>query len=439
MQDQPGAVLIRNGRIVDPSSGYDEVADLLLHRGRVAARGSALPASSPDTEVIDATDLIVCPGFVDLHTHLRVPGFPGKETMATGTGAAAAGGFTTVCAMANTDPVVDNVEVLRGVLAEADREAQVRVRQLAAVTHGLRGERLTDIAALANAGAVAFSDDGKPVWDAGIMKEALRTCSAAGRPVSVHEEDPILVGKGVANAGPIARRLGLSEWPCAGEAGMVARDIGLLQETGGHLHIAHVSCAETVSLIRAARASGLEVTAEVTPHHLRLTDRLLEGDATLRLPPGHPCTKVNPPLRSEGDVEAMVEALANGTIDAVATDHAPHSAADKNQPYDRAAFGISAIETALPLLLDLVRIGALDLPTLVERLTSGPARVFGLESSLRPGSGADVCIFDPERMWTVVPEALRSKGKNTPLIGATLTGQVVCTIVGGNIVHRLSG
>jgi len=429
-------LLIKGGRIIDPSSRYDAVGDLLVQEGTVVIRGRNLPDPPPGTETIDATGCIVSPGFIDLHTHLRFPGFPEKETMATGTAAAAAGGFTTVCAMANTNPVVDSVDLLQRVLEEAAHEGRVHVRQLAAVTRGLRGEQLTDVEALAAAGAVAFSDDGKPVRDEGTMRRALVGCARVGKPVSVHEEDPVLVGKGVANAGPIAQGLGLSEWPCAGEAGMVARDLALLEEVGGHLHIAHVSCAETVALIRAAKARGLPVTAEVTPHHLRLTDRLLEGDPALGLPPSHPCTKVNPPLRSPADVQAVVEALADGTIDAVATDHAPHSQKDKAPPYERAAFGISAIETALPLLLDLVRSGAMDLPTMIERLTAGPARVFGLGASLAPGSVADVCIFDPEKLWTLAADAMESHGKNTPLLGATLIGRVACTVVGGRIVHR---
>lgn len=428
-------ILIQGGRVVDPASSFDAIADLLVWGGRVEAREPNLAAPA-DTELIDATGQIVCPGFVDLHTHLRFPGFPDKETMASGTAAAAAGGFTTVCAMANTEPVVDSVEVLVHVMDEARRTSKVHVHQLAALTMGLRGEALTNMDALADRGAVAFSDDGKPVWKDEIMRQALKTCAEIGRPISVHEEDPVLVGKGVANAGPPARRLKLPEWPCLGEASMVARDIALLEQEGGHLHIAHVSCAETVALLRDAKSRRLNVTAEATPHHLRLTDRLLDGDPELGFSPGHPCTKVNPPLRSSQDVEALVEALADGTIDAVATDHAPHTQADKALPYDSAAFGFSGIETALPLLLDLVRDRRLDLPTLIERLTVGPATVFGFNAgTLQPGAVADICIFDPDAVWRVTPKALQSKGKNTPLLGAHLTGRVTWTIVGGTIVH----
>lgn len=428
--------MIRGGRIVDPDTDFDAVADLLMRDGRVVARGP-VGALTDDVEVIDAHGQIVCPGFVDLHTHLRFPGYPDKETMGSGTAAAAAGGFTTVCAMANTDPVVDSPEVLRDVLRAARREAVIRVRQLAAVTYGLRGDRMTDFAELAAAGVVAFSDDGKPVRNGEIMGCALETAAQLGKAVSVHEEDPAMVGGGVANAGEPARKLGLPQWPCSGEVSMVERDIALLERFGGHLHIAHVSCSDTVTAIRSAKERGLNVTAEVTPHHLRLTDRLLEGDALHALPPGHPCTKVNPPLRSREDVEQMVQALADGTIDAVATDHAPHHERDKESPYETAAFGISAIETALPLLLELVREGHIDLPTMIRRLTCGPARVFDLPSSLRPGAPADICIFDPARSWKVTPDALRSKGKNTPVMGRWLVGRVTCTIVDGLIVHRL--
>jgi dihydroorotase len=312
----------------------------------------------------------------------------------------------------------------------------VRVRQLGAVSRGLAGHELTDLQALAHAGAVAFSDDGKPVWNARLMEEALRWSDRLGKPVSVHEEDPDLVRGGVANAGEIARRLDLPPWPCAGEASLVARDLALLERSGGRLHIAHASCAETVALLKDARERGLPVTSEVTPHHLRLTDSLVEGDATLGLPAAHPCTKVNPPLRSREDVEALVEALADGVIDAVATDHAPHARADKERPFVEAAFGFSGIETALPLLLDLVREGRLTLLALVERLTVGPARVFGLEAgSIAPGALADVCVFDPDEEWEVAPEALYSLGKNTPLLGARLRGRVTCTIVGGDVVY----
>jgi dihydroorotase len=431
--------LLTGGRVIDPSQGIDERIDVLIVGGVVARLGAANVGLPDDIEIVPVDGLIVTPGFVDLHTHLRYPGFPEKETIASGTAAAAAGGFTTVCAMANTDPVVDDPSVLEIVYAEAARSAYVHVRQLGAVSRGLKGLELTDMRALADAGAIAFSDDGKPVWDAGMMERALRAARDCDRPISVHEEDPSLVRGGVANAGPTAERLGLALWPCAGEVSLVARDIDLLSRTGGHLHIAHISCADTLALLRDAAERGLAVTAEVTPHHLRLTDRLLEGDADLGLSPAHPCTKVNPPLRSPEDVEEMIDALTSGLIGAVATDHAPHTTADKAASFSEAAFGFSMIETALPLLLDLVRAGRLPLPVLIERLTSGPSRLFGLHAgTLAPGSLADLCVFDPDERWTVRPDALKSRGKNTPLTGMELQGRVRYTIVAGEVVHTAS-
>lgn len=431
------SLLLRGGRIIDPGTGFDAIADLLCSGSRVVDLQSHIKPPE-GTIVLDVAGQVVAPGFIDLHTHLRYPGYPDKETVESGTTAAAAGGFTTVCAMANTDPVVDNVAVLRAVEAEVERTARVRVRQLASVSIGLRGESLTDLPALAAAGAVAFSDDGKPIPREGLMRLALRGSQQLRRAVSVHEEDPAIVRGGVANA-PRAERLGLASWPCRGEASLVARDLRLLEEEGGHLHVAHVSCAETVALLRAAKARELPVTAEATPHHLRLTDALLEGEPALSLPPLHPCTKVNPPLRSARDAAALVEALADGTIDVVATDHAPHSSSDKAGSYHEAAFGFSAIETALPLLLDLVGSGAITLPALIERLTAGPARVFGIEGgTLTPGARADVCVFNPNAPWVADAGALRSKGKNTPLIGASLTGRVTHTIVGGQIVWTVA-
>lgn len=428
--------VIAGGRVIDPGSGVDGVADLVIADGHISGLDAPVPAGA---RVIDARGLVVSPGFVDLHTHLRYPGFPEKETIATGTAAAAAGGFTTVCAMANTRPVVDAVAVFEQILAAVAREARVHVHQLAAVSRDLAGHELVDMAALAAAGAIAFSDDGKPVWNARLMRGALAAAAALGRPISVHEEDPDVVRGGVANAGEPARAHGLPEWPCEGEASLVVRDVRLLMETGGHLHVAHVSCAETIPVIREAQSLGLQVTAEVTPHHLRLADTLLLGDQARGLGPAHPCTKVNPPLRSEADIDAMVNALADGTIGAIATDHAPHAAGDKATTYTEAAFGISSIETALPLCLDLVRAGRISLSTLIARLTSGPAAIFDLPAgTLAPGARADVCVFDPDRPWRVGPATLVSKGKNTPLEGAELRGRVMLTLAGGMTVHEES-
>lgn len=426
-----GSTWIQGGRIVDPSRGIDVVADLVIEGDRLGAMVPPGQTMADGRTVIDARGLIVAPGFVDVHVHLRSPGQAHKETMASGTAAAIRGGFTTVCAMANTAPVVDSVETLSEVQQWARDEGHCHVLSLAAVTVGLQGRLSTDARALVDHGAVALSDDGMPVADDDAMIGALRASERLGVPVSVHEEAPDIVGHGVANAG-CAERHGLRPWPCAGEIAMVRRDVALLRRHGGRLHIAHVSCAETLQLIAHARESGLAVTAEVTPHHLLLTDVELNGDA--HLPPTHSYTKVNPPLRSRNDIIALRAGLRDGVIDAVATDHAPHSVSDKSTSYANAAFGISGIELALPLLLSLERAGALTLPQVIERLTAGPARAFGLScGTLAPGTPADVCIFDPDAVWQAGRDTLVSKGKNTPLRGARLQGRVRHGIVGGRI------
>jgi dihydroorotase len=428
--------LLRSGRVIDPSTRMDAVADLLIQGGKIAAIGPEISVG-PDAEVLAVDGLVVCPGFVDLHTHLRFPGQPEKETVASGTRAAAAGGYTAICAMANTSPTVDRAEVLNEVYAEAARTAVVRVFQFAAVSIGLQGDLATDMESLARAGAVGFSDDGKPVWNAELMADALRRAGALNKILSAHEEDPAIVAGGVANAGDAARRHGLKAWPCSGESSLVARDIELLRTHGGRLHIAHVSCAETVDILRKVRAEGLPVTAEVTPHHLRLTDDLLDGDLELRLPAAHPCCKVNPPLRTADDAEAMVAALAEGVIDTIATDHAPHTEADKAGLFADAAFGFSMIESALPLVLDLVRAGRMDLPTVIRRMSTAPAEIVGLEAgTLRAGAAADICVFDPDEPWFLRPETMHSRGKNSPLLGAELRGRVKWTIVGGEVVYE---
>lgn len=429
-------MVIAGGRIIDPAASLDIEGDLYIAGGRIV-RIESIGRIPAGVRSFDARGMIVCPGFVDLHTHLRFPGFPAKETLESAGAAAAAGGFTTVCAMANTRPVVDRVEVLDLITSEARRATSVRVRQLGAVSVDLAGERLTDMTALAAQGAVAFSDDGMPVWNESLMRAALAMSAILRKPVSVHEEDRAVVGSGVANAGERALRLGLEPWPCAGEASMVARDVELLAESGGHLHVAHVSCRETVEEIRRAKARGLRITAEVTPHHLCLDEQLLDGDLTTGLTAAHPCVKVNPPLRTRQDSQALLIGLIDGTIDAVATDHAPHAATDKEGAFQQAAFGFSALETALPLLLGLVRDRRLDLMTMIDRLTRGPATVFHLPGgTLRVGAPADVCVFDPDEPWTVTAESLHSRGKNTPLLGREMLGRVRMTIVGGRVTYQ---
>ena len=438
--NNPRPVLVKGGRIVDPAQGMDERGDLLILDGVVAAIQTEM--ASPDgARVIDAAGLVVCPGFIDLHCHLREPGFEYKETIATGTRAAARGGFTTVCAMPNTDPVMDSRAVVDFVLRLAREEGAVRVLPIGAVTVGSRGAALTEMAELAEAGAVGFSDDGHPVADANVMRQALSYASGLGLPIINHCEVPELSAGGVMNEGWVATRLGLKGLPRSAEEAMVARDIALAETTGGRLHVAHASTAGTVELVRQAKERGLKVTCEATPHHLTLTDETVLGRGAAAYEPLSVSAydtnaKVAPPLRSRPDVEAMVEGLRDGTVDLIATDHAPHASIEKMCTFDEAANGISVLETALGSLMSLVHSGALTLPTLVDRLTAAPARFLGVGlGTLRPGAPADVTLFDPAAEWVVDPAAFASRGKNTPLAGATLKGRVAATIAAGRVVH----
>ncbi|MFN8532351.1 MAG: dihydroorotase [Dehalococcoidia bacterium] len=444
-------VLLRGARIVDPASGRDEVADLLVQNGRVAAIGPELRAID-GAETVDAASKILVPGFIDLHCHLRDPGLTYKESIASGGRAAAAGGFTTICCMPNTDPPIDSRGIVEYVMRTAAVDSPVRVLPIGAVTKGQAGKELAELGELAEAGAVAFSDDGKPVATATLMRHALEYSRITGRPVIDHCEDLGLSGGAPANEGAVAARLGLRGWPAAAETIAIARDLELVALTGGRLHLAHVSTAGGVALLRQAKQNGLPVTAEVTPHHLTLTDDWLLGDnlrwpatSDRRVDPRPPYdtrTKVNPPLRTRADVEALLAALADGTIDAIATDHAPHAIIDKLCEYDAAAFGISGFETALGALLALEATGALSLSRLIEALTSGPLAVLGeLDGRSSPGrltigSPADLVLFDPAAEWTVDPERFLSKGKNTPLDGVRLRGRVVLTLVEGKVAYR---
>ena len=436
----PRPVLVKGGRIVDPSQDMDERGDLLIQDGVI--EGIHPDMTPPDgTRVIDAGGLVVCPGFIDLHCHLREPGFEYKETIATGTRAAARGGFTTVCAMPNTDPVMDSRAVVDFVLRLAREEGAVRVLPIGAVTAGSRGAALTEMAELAEAGAVGFSDDGHPVADANVMRQALSYASGLRLPIINHCEVPELSAGGVMNEGWVATRLGLKGLPRSAEEAMVARDIALAETTGGRLHVAHASTAGTVELVRQAKERGLKVTCEATPHHLTLTDETVLGRGAAAYEPLSVSAydtnaKVAPPLRSRPDVEAMVEGLRDGTVDLIATDHAPHASIEKMCTFDEAANGISVLETALGSLMSLVHSGALTLPTLVDRLTAAPARFLGVGlGTLRPGAPADVTLFDPAAEWVVDPAAFASRGKNTPLAGATLKGRVAATIAAGRVVH----
>ena len=421
------SLLIRNGRVLDPANGIDAVQDVLVRDGAVERVGKSLPASAP-AETIDATGKLVCPGFIDIHVHLREPGYEYKETVATGTRAAAAGGFTAVCCMANTNPVNDNRSITDYILARARSEGVVRVYPIGAVTRGLRGEELAELAELAEAGCVGFSDDGKPVMNAALYRHAMEYTLPFGVPVISHAEDAHLSRGACMNEGVVSTELGLPGAPAAAEDVMVARDIVLAELTGAHVHIAHLSTAGAVRLVRDAKARGVRVTAEVTPHHLVLTE-----DAVRSYDPN---AKMNPPLRTKRDTEELVQALADGTIDCVATDHAPHAVVEKEGEFDQAAFGVIGLETAVAVLLDrLVHPGLVPLGTLVSRLSADPARLLGLPGgSLAAGAPADITILDPEREFTVDPARFHSKSRNTPFAGQSLRGGPWMTIVGGKVV-----
>ena len=423
-----GALLIRNGRVVDPADGVDAVADVLIEGGTIKAVGPKV-AAPERVETIDATGKIVCPGFIDIHVHLREPGYEYKETVATGTRAAAAGGFTAVCCMANTNPVNDNGAVTDYILAKAKVEGVVRVYPIGAVTRGLRGEELAELAELAESGCVAFSDDGRCVMNAGLYRRAMEYTLPFGAPLISHAEDSSLSRGASMNEGVVSTETGLPGQPAAAEDVMVARDILLAELTGARVHIAHVSTAGAVRLIRDAKARGLQVTAEVTPHHLVLTE-----DAVRTWDPN---TKMAPPLRTKRDVEALLEALADGTIDCIATDHAPHALSEKEGEFDRAAFGIVGLETAIAVLLDrLVRPGLLPLSTLIARLSRDPARLLNLPGgNLAAGAPADVTILDPDAETVVDPLRFRSRSRNTPFGGWTLRGAPWMTLVGGSVVR----
>ncbi len=451
------SILIKGGRVIDPSQGLDAIGDVLITDGKVVSAGMVIDAAPKDCTIIDATDLVVTPGFIDLHVHLREPGQEDKETVATGALAAVRGGFTTICAMPNTEPPMDNAAVIRQVLDAASQAGLAHVLPIGCATRGRKGKELADMAELAAAGAIGFSDDGSPIADSGLMRNALSYSTTTGLPVINHCEEPSLAKDGVLHEGWVASRLGLPGQPAAAEENMVARDIELAALTGGRLHLAHISTAGSVELVRRAKASGkVGITAEVTPHHLILTEEwalgtIEEGAGELTAPDKYaPLTrsaydtraKVNPPLRTEDDTTALIAGLKDGTIDAVATDHAPHTSTDKACTMQEAAFGISGLETAFGLLNGLVDRDDIDLLTAIERLTAGPARVLGkaYQSSLgtlKTGASGDVTILDPDAEWEVNSLTFASKGRNTPLDGTTLKGQVVKTIVGGRLVHDL--
>lgn len=467
--------LIKNGSIIDPAQRVATVGNVLIEDGKVtqvidlAELGIHSDPNGDDIEIINARGAVIAPGFIDLHVHLREPGEEHKETIETGCQAAARGGFTTICAMPNTRPAQDRVGVVRQVRDIARRRGVVRVEPIGAITLERAGKQLTEMAELLEAGCVAFSDDGSPVSDAAVMRNALAYAAMLDVPIMSHCEDLQLCKGWAMHEGAVSTRLGLPGYPSAAEEVQIARDISLAEMTGAHVHICHVSTAGGVAMVRAAKERGVRVTAEVTPHHLTLTDRWVLGslgewqapgasrdtgkgrrrkksepglgmpswlNPTL-LPPYDTSTRVSPPLRGEEDVEALIEGLRDGTIDAIATDHAPHSSIDKECEYGLASPGICGLETALALVLTLVHRGEMDLVNLVAKLTEGPASVLGRHpATLRPGAPADIVIFDPDTSWTVNPQTFASKGKNTPVTGQQLKGQVMLTMCGGKIAFR---
>jgi len=426
------SILIKNAHIIDPSRKINQKGSILMTEGRIAWIGSN-DEKPPMTgyETVDAEGKIACPGFVDLHCHLRDPGFEEKETIATGSSAAAAGGFTTICCMPNTEPAIDNQATVDYVKKKASTEAIIRVLPVGCITQGRKGEMLAEMGEMTEAGVVGFSDDGSPVMNSRLMRQAMEYSKAFGLPIIEHCEDKILSDKGQMNEGIIATKLGLAGIPAAAEESMVARNIALAELTKARLHITHVSTAGSVELIRAAKARGLNVTADVTPHHLTLSENiLLEYDTN---------AKVNPPLRSQKDIDALIEGLKDNTIDAIATDHAPHTEVEKLCEFGYAPFGISIFETALGMLMGLVNENKIDLELLIDKMTAGPAKIIGSKSGgfgrLEIGNSADVILIDPEMEWVVDPANFKSKGKNTPLAGKTLKGKVAATFYKGDRVY----
>lgn len=436
------AIRIKGARLIDPANGTDSVGDILVIDGRIAATGAVGPS---DAREIDGTGLVLSPGFIDLHTHLREPGQEDKESIETGTGAGARGGFTTLCCMPNTVPTIDNATVVDFIGQQAKAAGSVRVLAFGAVTIGREGKELSDMEELARAGVVGFTDDGSPVATGHLMQNALLYAGQLGLPIMDHCEDFSIVNGLGMNEGWVSSRLGLTGYPSAAEETIVARDISLAELTGGHFHVAHLSTAGSADLVRQAKAKGLRVTAEVTPHHLTMTEEWVlgthghvEAGAAIGTAAYETRAKMSPPLRSVHDREALVAALADGTIDAIATDHAPQTYGDKATPFDEAANGISVLETAFGSLMGLVHDGSVDLPTLIHRLTAGPASVIGDRfaelATLAEGTPADLVLFDPNEEWQVDASTFASKGKNTPLDGDTLKGRVKLTIAGGDVV-----
>ncbi len=438
-----GNLLVQNGRIIDPDRKLDTVGDVLVLSGKIAKSGGRYKAYEyNDLPVFDATGQIVCPGFIDMHCHLREPGNEDKETIRTGTMAAVAGGFSTVCCMPNTVPPLDNRSQVDFVRQTARRDGFAKVQVIGSITKERRGLELTEMFELADAGVIGFSDDGSTVQSTKIMLLAMEYCSGSGLLIIDHCEDKELAAGGAMNEGWVSTRLGLKGIPAAAEEIIVARDIALANLTGARIHIAHVSTAGSVDMVRRAKEAGVNITAEVTPHHLTLTEELVMGGyvGNTLLKPYDTNTKVNPPLRTKKDISALIEGLRDGTIDVIATDHAPHTIVDKNCEYGFAAFGISGLETAFGCLMTLVHGGYLDLMSLIQKMTSAPANIIGEKccdtGALEEGYKGDLTIFDPDLEWSVDSDKFFSKGKNSPYIGHIFKGKVIATVVEGKVVFN---
>jgi len=429
IRERPGDdLVVRGARVLDPAQGIDAVLDVRVDAGTIAAVGEQVDANGH--RVVDGTGLVLAPAFVDPHVHLRTPGREDEETIASGTAAAAAGGYCAILAMPNTDPVVDSAATLGSLAETARREAEVQVGFLAAITRAQEGDELTEMGELADAGAVAFSDDGVPVRSAGMMRRALQYASTTGRPLALHCEEKTLSRGGHVHEGRVAAELGFAGYPSVAESVMVERDLSLAAYEAQPIHLLHLSAAESVAALRRAREAGVRASAEVTPHHLCLTDEAVRSlDANV---------KMNPPLRAERDRGALLDALRDGTIEAIATDHAPHARHEKEVPFEAAPFGVTGLETAFAVLYTrLVEPGLLPLETLLERMSAGPARVYGLDTpTIAAGATANLVLLDLRRAVVVEESGFRSRSRNSWLLGETLTGAVAMTVAGGAVAHE---